>query len=51
MHQEWNIHQGAEITDEEIGQMIDSFMLNTDLENLCNVIEAGGWLHPDLYIE
>lgn len=51
VHQEWNIHRGAEITDTEIGQMLDSFMLNRDLENLCEVIEVGGWLHPELYID
>lgn len=51
VHQEWNIHQGAEITDKEIGQMLDNFMLNRDIENLCEVIEAGGWLHPELYID
>lgn len=50
VHQEWNIHREAEITDKEIGQMLDSFILNSDIENLCTVIEVGGWLHLELYI-
>lgn len=51
IHQEWNIDRGAEITDKEIGQMLDSFMLNGEIEDLCAVIEAGGWHFPELYID
>lgn len=51
IHQEWNIDRGTEITDKEIGQMLDSFMLNSEIEDLCGVIEAGGWRFPELYID
>lgn len=51
IHQEWNIDRGAEITDKEIGQMLDSFMLNGEIEDLCAVIESGGWRFPELYID
>ena len=51
IHQEWYIHRGTKITDKEIGLMLDSFMQNSEIEDLCAVIESGGWRFPELYID
>lgn len=50
IHQEWNFYPGSEISDNEIAKLLDDFLLDKDVKDICEVIDAGGWRFPELYI-
>ena len=50
IYQKWNFYPGAEVPDAEIAKLIDDFVLDRDTKNICDVIEAGGWRFPEVFI-
>lgn len=51
IYQNFYFYPGTMVSDEDIAKILDNFYFNRDIEDITELVESGGWMSPELYIE
>ena len=51
IRQSFHFYPGSHPTNDDISKLLNEFYFNKDIEGITELIEAGGWCAPELYVK